>query len=777
LDDWSKPADQQWPAFGGDWGNTRYSDLSQINAANIRQLNGAWVAELDSTSRSTPVIADGLMFICTMTRVYALDAHTGTTVWSYQPMNSAPATRGVAVGRGLVFVGLANGGTLALKERTGELAWQALDNDPSRRGQMVTFAPSYAGGLVITAVSGGDYGVNGRVIANDAESGREVWQFAAIPGPGDFGHDTWPQDSAVWEHGGGAVWMTPAIDSELGLVYVGIGNAVPQFGGELRGGDNLFTSSVVAIDLKTGKLRWYFQLVHHDIWDADLGTPLVLYNTSVHGQRHKNLAVMRTDGYLFLLDRETGRPALPIEERPVKQDARLKTSPTQPFPVNADRIGPDCVDPAMIPAGFIPGCWFDPLYYDRPNVAYPGIAMRAAPMSYDPRTGLFYATGTVGPWWYQRTENPRFFAVSRIPGQREYGIIAAIDSRTDKIVWQRRTPFGLVGGGGATSTAGGLMFHLEPDGNLQAYDVRTGSVLWQFQTGFDPGRTAVGPGGGSIASYAVESTQYVATVVNRGVWAFKLNGTLKPREAPPLPFSEYPFGGLVAQFPIEDAKEVALGALREDTVGDAGGDRTSADPEQQIMDEYAFKPVRARVTVGSALRFMNYGIQVHTIAAEDGSWTTGPILPGQSATVTFNTPGTYTYVCKDHLWSRGQLIVASAAKRVALYSAVQADHGKDVYRRNCSQCHMENLGGNALIPPVAGDSFLQNWASRSVGDLYEKIRTTMPKGAPDSLEAEGYLDVVAYLLQANGYPAGATDLSNDLAQLKYVKMKDEYGKN
>ena len=255
------------------------------------------------------------------------------------------------------------------------------------------------------------------------------------------------------------------------------GNAVPQFGGELRPGHNLFDNSVVALDIKTGRIRWYYQLVHHDIWEHDVSTPLVLYDANVGGRTRKLMAAMRTDGVMFYLDRETGKPVLPVEERPVKQDAFLHTSPTQPFTAGADRVGPGCVDQNMLPPGFQAGCYFDPVRIDMPNVYMPHMNMRQTPMAYSPQTGYLYASVCVNPAWIRRAESPWVFTrPTRLPGQKQYGMMSAVDSRTGKLVWEKRVAYaGCEGGGGATATAGGLVFHVEPDGNFQAYDAKTGA--------------------------------------------------------------------------------------------------------------------------------------------------------------------------------------------------------------------------------------------------------------------------------------------------------------
>jgi alcohol dehydrogenase (cytochrome c) len=439
--------------------------------------------------------------------------------------------------------------------------------------------------------------------------------------------------------------MPPSVDPALGLVYVGIGNAAPQFGGDVRSGNNLFTDCVVALDLKTGKVRWYKQLVHHDIWDYDLSTPLVLYETSERKPR-KGVAVMRTDGYLFAFDRETGAPIYEIEERPVPQAPELHTSPTQPFPVGGDQLGPNCTPPGLMPDGFASGCYFDPLRPDMPNLAVPFMTMRFSPMAYDARQGYFYATACVAPWWVRRPENGWLRGVNEhVPTQKWHGIIAAIDSRTNKIAWQRRTPLPLCAGSGALATATGLVFNAAPDGNMYAYDGATGTPLWEFQVGINGQLGPIGPGSGSMVTYETGGRQFIAVQMNRQVWAFSLDGKLpqrKPGEAPPL---QQPFTGLVAE-----AGTVNLGSTITQNNPDSG-------LNEAWHDEYGISPARVRVKRGSTLTWTNTGRAAHTVAARDGSWSTKRIEPGSQMSLTFDKPGEYTYVCKEHPWSIAQLIV------------------------------------------------------------------------------------------------------------------------
>ena len=646
--DLKQPAGKDWPAVAGGWDNSRFSTLKQIDTTNVKSLGGAWVHKFDGeSSRASPVIADGMMFITAGAHVYAIDPATGDQIWAFKPEAAASGMyKGVAVGGGMVYVGLSNGHIVAVKEKTGELVWTGVVGDePALKGQAIPAGPTYVDGKVITGLANGDYGLDGRIVALDAKTGKQLWRFNTIPEPGEPKHDTWPADNDEWKKGGGGVWVNGAVDPALGLIYFGVGNPVPQWGGELRGGDNLYTDSVVALDIKTGKPRWHYQVVHHDIWEQDLGTPMILYDTVVDGKTRKGVAAMRTDGMLFLLDRVTGKPIFPVEERPVPQDPRLKTAPTQPFSKGADQLGPKCEPAEQIPAGFKAMCEFEPINYDTPNAMYPILTTRSAPMAYSPQTKMFYAVGSPGwPLWIKRYEDPKFFiAVSTTAGIKTHGIIAGIDAKTNKIVWQKQMPYEIQNSGGVTATAGGLLFHGEPDGNLQAYDAKTGDLLWQFQTGTNAG--------GAVASYEVGGQQYVAIPAAGSLWAFKLGGTLAPLPAPTPPKTESTMSGRV---------------MSTDQVTFAGEiSDTGLEFVRKTFDEHAVMPLRIKLPAGGKVTFTNKGKVPHDATAIDGSWTSGDIAPGAIGTVAFAKAGTYDYTSKSEPWIHGQIVVDEAAAPVS----------------------------------------------------------------------------------------------------------------
>jgi len=672
------PPTKDWPFIGGDWTNARYSALTQIHTQNVRQLGGAWVKKFDrgASTRATPVVKDGLMFIGAGTQVSAINAKTGDTVWTWVPdeqagkeleaagiaqmLNSGrsiPAPPGLSLGEGLVFVGLTDGRLAALRQKTGELVWATrLGEDPPKTGESVSGAPIYARGVVFSGLANGDWAFRGKVLALDAKTGKKLWEFFTIPGPGEPGHETWPQDSEVWKQGGGGVWHIGNVDVDLGMVYFVTGNAVPMFGGEARKGDNLYTASILAFDMKTGQLRWHYQVVHHDLWDADIAIAPVLYDAQVNGQRRKALAALRADGYFFLVDRETGTPVFPVEERPVTQDPYNFTSPTQPFPVGAEALVPGCdAYRDRVAPPFVLDCsGFTPPYVDKHNVVGPGMpipSVRVTPFSYSPQTGYFYAQGNGGVGRARRISDDPWFrgnanTVTNLPPGT--GVLAAIDGRTNKIVWKKEIPSGILGGSGPLTTAGGLLFRGSGDGNVEGYDAKNGQLLWQFQTGVAGAR-------GPSVTYEVDGEQYVALSMGPVMWAFKLGGTLTPQPAPSRaagggggPGGEGgPGGGAGGGGRQTDEIETAtLVQSAERGVGN-----------RYALDEHAFNPARARVKAGTRVSFVNNGRLTHTIVAQDGSWTAGTLKMAQSGFVTFNKPGTLLYQCKEHPWAMGQVTV------------------------------------------------------------------------------------------------------------------------
>ena len=649
-----------WPLAGGDWSSSRYSTLDEISTETIDRLGGAWVTRIDGggSSRSTPAVKDGVIYLTAAASVVAVDGATGDTRWRWQAEDPAsgraPSWQGVGLSDDKVFVGLRSVEVGAISQETGELVWATqVGSQPAVAGETVTTAPIVADGKVFVGVANGDSGGQGRVVGLDAESGELLWTFHVIPRPGEFGHDSWPQDSDIWEVGGGGVWLVGTVDPELGLVYFATGNPVPMFGGEIRGGDNLFTAAVLALDMETGERRWHYQVVRHDIWDADIATPMLLYDVEMDGQLRKGVAAIRADGFLFLFDRETGEPLIPIEQRPVPQDPGQLTADTQPFPVGAERIIPDCsLWRDRVPPPFELSCsFFTPPSVDTPAVVGLGSPIpmvRVTPMSFSPDTGLIYAQGRSHVGFARRFEDPwisdnRPGGYDRLGLPESTGVLAAVDPRTNTVTWKVDLLGGRLATSGPMSTAGGLVFWGSADGQLDAYDAATGERLWAFQATPAGARMRPGP----VSTYAIDGKQYVAMAMGSELWAFGLDGEVPPRDEPVDNAPD--LVRWTGPAPTE-TDEIQTGTVRENPSWSLGGRRSA-------MDEHTFNPQRALVSAGTRVRFVNNGDMEHTIEARDGSWTTGAIEPGLFEYVSFDTPGTHSFHCAEHPWALGEITV------------------------------------------------------------------------------------------------------------------------
>ena len=538
-----------WLTNGGTLFNQRYSPLDQINKSNVASMKAEWRASLRGSGMSPragnqaqPLVYDGVVYIMTGDNdAFAVSVDTGQVLWEYRggidPKVARPCCswvgRGLGLGEGKVFMGQLDAKLVALDQVTGQVIWSVQAEDP-KLGYAIASAPLYYNGLVITGFAGSDLGTRGRLKAYDAKDGKLRWTFYTVPGPGEFGHDTWPANSDVWKHGGAAIWQTPAIDPELGLLYFSTANPGPVLNGNLRKGDNLFSVSMVAVDVKTGKYRWHFQQVHHDIWDYDSPNPVILFDASYGGQPRKAIAEAGKTGWVYLLDRATGKPLLGIVETPVMQEPTQNTSPTQPFPVG-DAIVPQSID--IAPEGFElvnDGKIFTP-FTKHPSVWKPLAAVNWPPSSYDPATSLMYLCATDSLWGavggdpdypvepgalYSGSVVQRFAAPRR-------GVFGAMNLSTNRIAWRQQWVDQCYSG--SIVTAGGLVFVGRNDGRLTALDKSNGKKLWEFQT--DGGVNA------PASTFQYKGKQYVVVLAggtalagskrSDGLWLFSLDGTME----------------------------------------------------------------------------------------------------------------------------------------------------------------------------------------------------------------------------------------------------------
>jgi PQQ-dependent dehydrogenase (methanol/ethanol family) len=637
------PASKNFPMVHANYGNTMYSELKDISSRNIHKLGGAWVLHVDGgvisgNQQSTPVVVDGVMYVQSASqKIVAVDARTGAVKWAYAGGGATGFLRGVAVAEGKVFSALTGRRVVALDQATGELLWQVTLDNPEFPGGTTPTAVVYFDGLLYVGTGGGDAIYRGRGYALNTADGSIAWTFWGPAAPGTPGGDTWEGES--WRTGGAAPWIHPAVDPELGIVYWTFGNPFPVTNGSSRSGDNLFANSIVAMDAHTGTYLWHFQTVKHDIWDYDNVMAPVLMDLKIRGKKRKAVAVAGKTGFLYILDRVSGEPLQGVRYKPVPQEPRQKTSATQPIP-GGEAFVPLCPDPRVEPSlrpvpNYIVGCLFTP-FWDKATTAAPGTAGGAdwSALSFNPRTGLLYFGAALINGGFMNGDNagPRWF---RPTGEYRRGKIVAMDPVTNRVAWQKHTDYSLTAGNGMLTTAGDVMFIGQPDGNLVAYDIDNGRQLWRFQTGAGVHTAPI--------TYSIKGEQYVAVFAGGNnvpynspagdaLWAFKLGGNVPQAAAPPPPPVRQPVPGAPVQ-----------GSTVNNTVLLA---RVSATSPETLNNLNAMFPQHLVVPVGTTVTFVNPASSANNHCADsffENEFDSGVLLPGQTFSHAFNTPGEYFY--------------------------------------------------------------------------------------------------------------------------------------
>jgi quinohemoprotein ethanol dehydrogenase len=537
-------AADDWITNGGNTSNTRYSSLNQINTSNVANLKQAWHIHLDGSGKAakfsaeaTPLVYKGVMYIPTgNSDVFAVDAATGQRIWTYmsgmsQVINTACCgwdNRGVALGDGRVYLAQLNGHLLALDQKTGGVIWDRIVHN-WREGFTLTAAPLYYNGLVYVGSTGGEFMSRGSITAYDARNGNQVWRFFAAPAPGDIGGQTWASGPLGFQTGGATVWHTPAVDPAQNMIFISTGNAAPWTS---RGpGLNLFTSSMVALDATTGQLRWYYQMVHHDLWDYDCPNAPILFEAVYGGVRRSGIAEACKTGMLYVLDRTTGRPLLPIPEKKVPGSLEQHAWPTQPMPVG-DPITPQtCAKKENYKKPFAGkpvkiGCLWDPPTTKQAVAVSPSAqgGVDWNPSAFSPLTNYFYVCAADSD-----------FAIVAVPAAqitRDYvagrssigvtfagitfngGYIVAMDLLTNKVAWRVKWPRTCYSG--LFATAGGLVFAGRGTGEYDAYDAKTGALLWKTMLASN----VAAPG----MSYMVNGKQYIAIYDGGTAFTFESPG-------------------------------------------------------------------------------------------------------------------------------------------------------------------------------------------------------------------------------------------------------------
>ena len=493
---------ENWLMYSGNYFSQRYTRLDQINNENAAELEMQWAFQLRALDRAetTPVVVDGVMYVTeSPSNVIALDAKTGSQYWRYN--HNLPEVlnfccgrnnRGVAVLGDKLYMSTLDAHLVSLDAKTGSVLWDVEVADEAT-GYSKTGAPRVVGDKIITGVAGGEFGIRGFVDAYDAETGERLWRLYTIPGPEHPDNASWSGDS--WRTGGSPTWMTGAYDPELNLVYWGTGNPGPDWNGDVRLGDNLYSDAVLAIDPDTGELKWYFQFTPHDIHDWDATQIPILADSEFGGQSRKLMLWPNRNAFFYVLDRETGEFLL---GKPYARQTWAKGLDEKGRPIRIPGTSPSVEGTTVSPSIGGGTNWFSP--------------------SYSPRTDLLYVMAYDGETTYYIREDEyvageRFTGgggVTPLPAANYASAVRAISPQTGDLEWEY--PVQPRSTAGVLSTAGDLVFSGTVDGFFFALDANTGEERWHINLG---SRVHAGP-----MSYMVDGRQYVAIAAGNVLFTF-----------------------------------------------------------------------------------------------------------------------------------------------------------------------------------------------------------------------------------------------------------------
>ncbi|MGH9684362.1 MAG: pyrroloquinoline quinone-dependent dehydrogenase [Candidatus Acidiferrales bacterium] len=501
-----QPPGSNWLSYNGDYTGRRYSGLDQINTTNVNKLRAEWVfhvPQAESELEVTPIVVNGIMLMTSGNDAFALDARTGSMIWHYSRAVSEGLiddasqhhSRGVGVWHDRVYIETDNAHLLCLDARSGHLLWDVAYANWNRN-YGATSAPLVVKDKVLVGTSGGDDGVRGFVAAFDAQTGELAWRFWTIPAPGEPGSSSWPGD--IYKHGGGTTWMPGTYDPELDTLYWGTSNPSPDFDGNVRPGDDLYTDCVLALDPDTGKLKWHFQFTPHDLFDYDATETPVLIDAAYRGESRKLLVEANRNGFLYVLDRTNGKFLSAI--RFVQKLNWAKGIDSQGRPIRTD-VQPSANGTLTCPGFEGATNWYSP--------------------SYNPSSHLFYffamedcSTYFLKPQDFVEGRTYYSTGVKHPAGERGKKILLAFDLDTDKFAWRYpQEGFGHSSGGTMT-TAGGLVFFGDDAETFEAVDARSGEPLWHFRTGQSIHASPM--------SYAINGKQYVAIASGNDLFTFGL---------------------------------------------------------------------------------------------------------------------------------------------------------------------------------------------------------------------------------------------------------------
>jgi alcohol dehydrogenase (cytochrome c) len=511
----SQDQPQNWLSYSGGYQSQRHTTLKQITPANVKNLELQWVFQQRSLEKfeATPLVVDGVMYTTQApSDVVAIDATTGRIFWTYSTIISPAArtccgrvNRGLAILGDNVYIGTIDGRLIALDSKTGKPAWSVNVAKPDAGYSLMT-APLAIKDKIIIGTAGGEFGIRGFIAAYDARTGKELWRFYTVPASGEKNNDTWAGES--WKHGGASIWVTGSYDPALNLTYWGIGNPGPDWNGDQRLGDNLYSESVVALDADTGELKWHFQFTPHDLYDFDSVQVPVLADMQWQGQPRKLMLWGNRNGFFYVLDRTNGqfllgKPfvkvtwATGIDERgrPIRQPDMVPTDEgTRIYPGNQGGTN-----------------WYSPSFSPETGLFYLSVWENYSSIYH--KSTSDYVEGRVFVGGAPRNVVPLLMQPAPTLNRTEdegYGAVHAIDPKTGALKWEFKMVD--VTDAGVLTTATDLLFSGGRDGHFFALDAKTGTLLWKIQLG---GPITSGP-----MSYAIEGRQFVTINAGTSMYVF-----------------------------------------------------------------------------------------------------------------------------------------------------------------------------------------------------------------------------------------------------------------
>jgi alcohol dehydrogenase (cytochrome c) len=498
---------QNWITYGGNYASQRFSELKQVNTDTVKNLKMEWVYQLrhQGIFESSPIVVDGMMYVTEPpTTVTALDVRTGKPVWRWTAtlprhlltIGLFPTNRGVAILGDTVYVATIDAHLAALDAKTGALKWEVEIGD-NKDAVAITQAPLAIDGKIIVGMGGGEGGLRGYIDAYDAKDGKRLWRLYTIPTAGEPGVQSWEGDS--WKYGGATTWNTGAYDPETNTLFWGTGNPAPDWNGDARQGDNLYSCSLLAIDANTGKMKWYFQFSPHETHDWDAAEPPILFDAMIDGKERRVVAQANRNAFYYVLDRETG------------EFLAGKAFAKQTWAKGLDAKGRPIEMPNNQPTS-------------QGNLIYPSItgSVNWTSSSYSPLTGLLYVnTREQGAYYFKGhptidPHNPLDIGGGGgqkvVGGDAAYSAVRALEATTGDLKWQ----FKMVGDSwtGTLATAGNLVFCADAEGNFFALDATTGKPVWHVQLGNSVRANPI--------TYEVDGKQYVEAAAGNSIFVFRL---------------------------------------------------------------------------------------------------------------------------------------------------------------------------------------------------------------------------------------------------------------